>query len=247
MAALPYMPLYVADYLADAAHLTTVQHGAYLLLIMNYWQRGEPLPNDDVRLARIARVGQREWAKMRDTLSEFFEVGCSTWSHNRIDGELARVAAKSLKSKKAAQASVKRRFGGRSADVEPTDTDTEEGSVDKSTGGKPPDPVKDLFDVGVSILTSAGQTEKQARSLIGKWRKAKKSDGEVLTGLLDCRARAISNPVEWLEKRFTVARYVSKGGYEYRGDPETVLREAQRRNDMDTYWRVKGDMKREAA
>jgi uncharacterized protein YdaU (DUF1376 family) len=133
MAALPYMPLYVADYLADAAHLTTQEHGAYLLLIMNYWQRGEPLPDDDVRLARITRLGPREWSRVRGTLSEFFEVACGTWSHSRIDSELARVLDKSLKSKKAAQASVQRRFGKRSTGVEPTDTDT-----DTSSGTKVP-------------------------------------------------------------------------------------------------------------
>ena len=140
MAALPYMPLYVADYLADAAHLTTLEHGAYLLLIMNYWQRGEPLPNDDARLARIARLNPKEWARVRDTLSEFFEIGCNSWSHSRIDAELERVSAKSLKSKRAAQASVQRRFGKRSADVErvlnhtDTDTDTE---VSEPKGSSP--------------------------------------------------------------------------------------------------------------
>jgi uncharacterized protein YdaU (DUF1376 family) len=126
MAALPYMPLYAADYLADTAHLTTAQHGAYLLLLMNYWQRGGPLPDDDVRLARIARVGPREWGKMRGTISEFFSIAGGNWSHNRVDSELARVEAKSLKSKRAAQASVQQRFGERSTPVEPTDTDTRE-------------------------------------------------------------------------------------------------------------------------
>jgi hypothetical protein len=125
-----------------------------------------------------------------------------------------------------------------------TEQGREEGKKDnseaKASGAVAADPVKQLFDVGVSILTDAGQSEKQARSLIGKWRKAK-SDDDVLTGLLDCRARAISNPVEWLEKRFAIARYVSDSGYEYRGDVDAVIREAERRHDWGTYWGAKRD------
>jgi hypothetical protein len=102
----------------------------------------------------------------------------------------------------------------------------------------PADPVKTLFDLGISLLTEAGQTEKQARSLVGKWRKAK-PDGEVLTAFLECRAESISNPVEWLTKRLQVAKWVSKSGYEYRGDDEAVMREAQKRADWNTYWAVK--------
>jgi uncharacterized protein YdaU (DUF1376 family) len=135
MAALPYMPLFVADYLADAAHLTTTQHGAYLLLIMNYWQRGGPLPDDDKRLASITRLGPREWARNRHVLEEFFTLTHGAWVHNRIDNELARVADKSLKSKRAAQASVERRFGERSTPVEPTDTDNKQIQEEKKVGG----------------------------------------------------------------------------------------------------------------
>jgi hypothetical protein len=125
-----------------------------------------------------------------------------------------------------------------------TDTDTDS-SVDKSTGGAAADPVKELFDVGVSVLTSAGSTEKQARSLIGKWRKDN-SDGEVLTALIDCRTRAIAEPVEWLTKRFSGTEYVSATGYRYRGDDRAVMREAEKRADWSIYWKAKGNMDRGA-
>jgi len=48
MAALPYIQLYVADYLADTIHLETDEHGAYLLIIMNYWQTGQQIPENRI-------------------------------------------------------------------------------------------------------------------------------------------------------------------------------------------------------
>lgn len=95
----PYLPLYISDYQADTSHLTTVEHGAYLLLIMNYWQRGQPLPNDDRKLARIAGLGPREWKRVRETLSEFFKVDCSNWFHSRLESELLKLRDKSLKKR----------------------------------------------------------------------------------------------------------------------------------------------------
>lgn len=81
----PWMPLYVADYLADTGHLSASEHGAYLLLIMHYWANGS-LPSDDKKLARIARMSDKEWRAARDTVAEFFGEG---WRHARIECELA--------------------------------------------------------------------------------------------------------------------------------------------------------------
>lgn len=88
-----WMPLYVADYLADTGHLSAAEHGAYLLMIMHYWQNGA-LPNEDKRLARIARMTPTEWEESRETLFDLFDEG---WSHKRIDDELR--AAKEISEK----------------------------------------------------------------------------------------------------------------------------------------------------
>jgi uncharacterized protein YdaU (DUF1376 family) len=101
------MPLYVADYIADTGHLSATEHGAYLLLIMHYWQNGS-LPVDDVRLARIARMTQKEWAKSCATIAAFFSDG---WGHKRIDEELARAEQITNKRKAAGIAGAEARYG----------------------------------------------------------------------------------------------------------------------------------------
>lgn len=89
------MPLYIADYMADTAHLTTVEHGAYLLLIMTYWQRGEALPDDDKKLARIAGLQGRNWARVREEVEAFFTVKDGKWVHSRIERQLSTLRAQS--------------------------------------------------------------------------------------------------------------------------------------------------------
>lgn len=65
------MPLYVADYLADTAHLRAAQSGAYLHLIMHYWLKGA-LPDDDAALARIAGMTAREWLFSKEAILDLF-------------------------------------------------------------------------------------------------------------------------------------------------------------------------------
>jgi len=95
----PWMPLYVGDYLGDTGHLTTAQHGAYLLLMMHYWRKGE-LPDDDRQLSKITKLPLRTWCEYRPTLQDFFHSG---WKHKRIDAELARMVSVSEKRAIAGQ------------------------------------------------------------------------------------------------------------------------------------------------
>lgn len=89
MAALPYMQLYIADYLADTMHLSTEEHGAYLLLMFNYWQTGRAIPKN--RLAKIARVSDSRWAELQIALKEFFEDDGENWIHLRIERDIEAV------------------------------------------------------------------------------------------------------------------------------------------------------------
>ena len=136
MSSLPYMQLYVSDYLADTAHLTAQQHGAYLLLLMNYWQKGKPLDNTNERLQYVARMTSEEWEANKEILAEFFWVDGDVWSHTRIDNDLEKVREKSEKASKAGQRSFSVRSTGVEHSFNHKDKDKEE---DK-------DNIKDSFD-----------------------------------------------------------------------------------------------------
>jgi len=69
-----WMPLYVGDYLRDTRDLNTLQHGAYLLLIMHYWQH-DALPTDDARLAAIAGLPVAQWRRIREPVQAKFAEG----------------------------------------------------------------------------------------------------------------------------------------------------------------------------
>ncbi len=77
--------------------------------------------------------------------------------------------------------------------------------------GERADPVKMLFDTGVSILTRAGQKETAARSLLGKLRK-RHGDEETMRLLL--LAGKTTAPADWLAATLrepTAAPYVPMG------------------------------------
>jgi len=102
-----WMPLHIDDYLSDTAHLTGAEHGAYLLLIMHYWQHGS-LPDNERLIARIARMSAEQWDESREILAMLFGEG---WTHKRIDAELAKadeIIEKRRKAGKTRQAGTKK-------------------------------------------------------------------------------------------------------------------------------------------
>jgi uncharacterized protein YdaU (DUF1376 family) len=114
MAALPYMQFHIAEYLADTSHLSTEEHGAYLLLIFNYWQRGKSLDNANGRLSNVVKLSNERWTVVADALKEFFVIEGEVWTHLRIERDLAAVNAK---CEQARNARSQRKNYGRTTDV----------------------------------------------------------------------------------------------------------------------------------
>ncbi|HDZ1288593.1 DUF1376 domain-containing protein [Klebsiella pneumoniae] len=125
MAALPYMQLYIADYLADTMHLSTEEHGAYLLLMFNYWQTGRAIPKS--RLSKIARLSNDRWSSVESSLKEFFNDNGTEWVHERIERDLEMVRSSQRQKSDAGKASAKARKAKKST------TEQREGN-DRSTG-----------------------------------------------------------------------------------------------------------------
>ena len=71
MSKAPSMPMYWDAYLADTTHLTTEEHGAYMLLLGAMWRRDGWVPDDDKDNARILRLTPAKWKRIKERLSEF--------------------------------------------------------------------------------------------------------------------------------------------------------------------------------
>lgn len=216
MAEFPFFPLYTDAYLADTTHLTTTEHGAYLLLLMTAWRSPACcLPDDDARLARYAKMTLDKWRKIRPTLVQFFRIADGQWHQPRLQDEFQHLQSKKSQQSKAGKASATskalKRQNRDAASVEPSlqrtlnepatlrtrDTVTNVTAAEAA----PDDPVKAIFDTGVALLTGAGKSATQARSIIGKWRK-EQGDTATLAAIVAARDHGPSNPVEWIGGRF---------------------------------------------
>lgn len=113
-----WMPLYIGDYLADTMHLTTEQHGAYLLLIMAYWKNGGALPSSDQQLAAICRMSLDAWSNAKAVLESFFDTSVDgKWINHRAEAEMANAGEKKQKAVNRAVKAANKRWGNNQDDA----------------------------------------------------------------------------------------------------------------------------------
>lgn len=103
-----WMPIYTGDYLKDTSHLTSQQHGIYLLLMIHYWNKGM-LQASFKQCINIAKAfTQEEQEDVKFVLLEFFDMESGKYVQKRIEKELALAKQRKEKAvekaKKAATA-----------------------------------------------------------------------------------------------------------------------------------------------
>src|SRR5262245_25195391 len=112
MAQFPAMPFWTDAYLGDTTHLTTEEHGAYMLLLVAMWRSGEArLRNDPDLLARYAKLnakgqgGKCRWDAVAPVVMRFFhDLGDGYITQLRLKDEWDYVVSKSRRQSRNAKA-----------------------------------------------------------------------------------------------------------------------------------------------
>lgn len=120
MAEFPYLPIDVRAFMADTQHLDARETGAYAALLFHAWLAADNgLPNDDKRLAMLARCTPSEWRKIRSTVLSFWFLGQNgKWHQKRLDATRKDVGIRSSKASSAAQAKWLKWHESRRADAD---------------------------------------------------------------------------------------------------------------------------------
>jgi uncharacterized protein YdaU (DUF1376 family) len=199
------MPLYIADYLADTGHLTTEEHGAYLLLTMHYWRTGG-LPQGDGDLATLCRLSPKRWSQIGPKIARLFKDG---WRHKRIDAELIKAEEKHRKRAEAGKRGGSAKAGAKqnpsNALANGCQSQPDKGSEATASGGKPPDPQDietpkaRLWREAQPAMVAMGVAPKLCGEMIGKWCSFVANDYDrVRRTILSAQKEAPLGPIAWI-------------------------------------------------
>jgi uncharacterized protein YdaU (DUF1376 family) len=87
-----FFSLHIGDFLGGTMGFDAQELGAYTSLLIAHYQAGqEGLRDDDIFLARVARVSSKVWKRIKDRVLEKFILDDGLWIHNRVVEELRKM------------------------------------------------------------------------------------------------------------------------------------------------------------
>lgn len=150
---------------------------------------GEPLKTVDAVLAAFDEIGLKEGNVVAAWKKRQYESDNST-ERSRQHRQRKRDGGATLQQQQATPPE--------------TETETELAEEPSGSSGAVAPRTKSLGDlvwqIGPNFLAEHGCPERQARSLLGKWRK-ERGDAETLAALIAAERESVSEPVAWIEAR----------------------------------------------
>ncbi|GJE62509.1 DUF1376 domain-containing protein [Methylobacterium trifolii] len=124
MSSLPTMPVGVDRHIADTAHMTNEEAGAYFRLQIFAWRSpGCCLPDDDARFARMLGTTLKRWAVLKPIVLANWTLENRNWRNEQVAREHAFVSGKVEKKRAAGK------LGGRPKSLELQDQAEASGSA----------------------------------------------------------------------------------------------------------------------
>lgn len=217
MAEFRALMLWTDAWVADTKHLTRLERGTYIDLLILMWRTPRcRVPNDDQWLAKRMNMTMQEVkTELRPLLKEFCHSDGNTitqkrllkeWSHCVTIRQRKSAAAKSMWRKKKQNAGAKypypypypykerKKVPDASASSSQKKMDFAEASpVDE-------EPRARLFREGKTILIALGVSPKQSGAIIGKWLKTTPDCDGVLAALTYAFQNNVMEPIGYVTK-----------------------------------------------
>lgn len=235
-----YYPHHIGDFRSGTVNMTRQSRWIYRDMMDVYYDTEKPLPDDLDLLCDMIGVETDEERRIVERLLRFKFIKTEDgYRHERCDEEIAAY------HQKAAQARTNGKGGGRPRkqsgtnqkpsgnpagfDPGPSGNPEETGSkanqepitkntsVPYGTGAGAPSPVDLIFANGVPLLVTAGLSDKQARTMLGMFRK-NHGDDAVVAAIQQCVDEQALEPVGYLQR---VLRTTPKSAYPPRPQSRT--------------------------
>ena len=165
-----YYQLHIGDWIKGTSHLTLEEESIYHRLLMVYYEKERPFPDNLSMIARLIRAREHEDI-IEIILNEFFKKKNKKWYHKRAEEELKKYKEKSEKARKSANARYNKKLKPceRSANAKQTHS---EGSANHKPITNNHKPITNIESAVAQLPCTSGDIYYIQQSEIDTWTKA---------------------------------------------------------------------------